>query len=297
MNPLRSSRPTAAAFLALCALAAFVLAPDARSRADAAEPVPAAPDPAASEAPAPAAPKTPEAILEAAFTNRYDVDTIYDLELTTDGPRGYAQRRLHTVTKIVDGRSHSIGRLTEPATVRGMTVMIIETDDGNRDTFVYLPALKRGRRISGAQRSDAFLGTELNFEDFERQRASDFTLERIADEEIGGETCAVIRGVPKEAAAYGQVDFAVAEDGAILEYRYWKAGAPDPYRIIRAPREHMVESSGHLLPTRFSVTNVIRRITTDAVIHEMDVAPDIDKRIFSMRTLEQERALPKIRKD
>jgi hypothetical protein len=245
----------------------------------------------------PAAAKTPEAILEAAFVNRYEVDTIYDLELVTDGPRGHAQRRLHTVTKIVDGRSHSIGRLTEPATVRGMTVMILETEDGDRDTFVYLPALKRGRRISGAQRSDAFLGTELNFEDFERQRASDFALERLPDEEIDSETCAVIRGVPREPAAYEKVDFAVAADGAILEYLYWKAGGPDPYRVIRAPREHMKEAGGHLLPTRFSVTNVIRRITTDAVIHAMDVSPEIDPRLFSMRTLEQERALPKIRKD
>jgi hypothetical protein len=242
----------------------------------------------------PAAAKTPEAILEAAFVNRYEVDTIYDLELVTDGPRGHAQRRLHTVTKIVDGRSHSIGRLTEPATVRGMTVMILETEDGDRDTFVYLPALKRGRRVSGAQRSDSFLGTELNFEDFERQRASDFTLERLPDEEIEGETCTVIRGVPRERAAYAKVDFAVAADGAILEYRYWKARGPDPYRVIRAPREHMKEAAGHLLPTLFSVTNVIRRITTDAVIHAMDVSPEIDTRLFSMSTLEQERALPKI---
>jgi hypothetical protein len=254
-----------------------------------------APAPPAAVAPAPAE-ESAESMLEAAFANRYDVDTIYDLELVTDGPRGHSQRRLHTVTKIVDGRSHSIGRLTEPATVRGMTVMIIETDDGDRDTFIYLPALKRGRRVSGAQRSDSFLGTELNFEDFERQRTGDFTLERLADEEVEGERCAVIRGVPRESAAYAKVDFLVAVDGAILEYRYWKSGGPAPYRTIHAPRDHMQLRNGHLLPTRFTVTNVIRDITTDAVIHEMDVAPEIDGRIFSIRTLEQERSLPKIRR-
>jgi hypothetical protein len=251
--------------------------------------------PAWGEAGAPAE-ATPDALLEAAFSNRYDVDTIFDLELKTDGgTRGKSQRRLHTLTKIIDGRSHSIGRLTEPATVRGMTVMIIETENGERDTFVYLPALKRGRRISGAQRSDSFLGTELNFEDFERLRASDYDLERLADEEVGGEACAVIRGVPHESSAYAHVDFLVAKDAAILEYRYWKAGGPEPYRIIEAPREHMVERAGHLLPTRFQVTNVLRRATTEAVIHEMDVDADIDERIFSQRTLEQERPLPKIR--
>ena len=240
---------------------------------------------------------TPESILGEAFANRYDVDTIFDLELVTDGPRGHSQRRLHTVTKIVDGRSYSIGRLTEPATVRGMTVMIIETDDGERDTFVYLPAIKRGRRISGAQRSDSFLGTELNFEDFERLRADDYALERLPDEEVEGERCAIIRGTPREPAAYALVDFAVAADGAILEYRYRKAGGPEPYRMIEAPREHMVERGGHLLPTRFTVTNVIRRIVTEAVIHDMAVEPEIDERIFSMRTLEQERPLPKIGSD
>jgi len=273
--------------------AAVLLAAPAWGEAEA----PAALAPAGEPAASPSADgATPDAILETAFTRRYDVDTIFDLELLTDGgPRGKSQRRLHTVTKIVDGRSHSIGRLTEPATVRGMTVMIIETDDGERDTFVYLPALKRGRRISGAQRSDAFLGTELNFEDFERMRASDFTLERLPDEAVQGETCALIRGAPRDNAAYSRVDFLVASDGAILEYRYWKDGSPAPYRVIEAPREHIVEAEGHLLPTRFKVTNVIRRITTEAIIHDMDVEPDIDERIFSQRTLEQERPLPKIR--
>ena len=283
----RSRRRAGLSGLARALVASFAGLVAVAAAAEPAAPAPAALAPDAS-------PETPEAMLEAAFANRYDVDTIFDLELVTDGVRGHSQRRLHTVTKIVDGRSRSIGRLTEPATVRGMTVMIIETDDGERDTFVYLPALKRGRRISGAQRSDAFLGTQLNFEDFERQRAEDFDLERLPDEEVAGERCAVIRGTPKEAAAYGTVDFAIAADGAILEYRYWKSAAPEPYRVIIASREHMVLRNGHLLPTRFRVENQRRRITTEAVIHAMEVAPDIDDRIFSMRTLEQERPLPKI---
>jgi hypothetical protein len=95
-------------------------------------------------------------------------------------------------------------------------------------------------------------------------------------------------------ATYDRVDFCVAEDGAILEYRYWKEGAPKPYRVIEAPREYMVERAGHLLPTRFKVTNVIRRATTEAIIHDMDVEIEIDERIFSLRTLEQQRPLPRI---
>src|SRR5262245_60835724 len=83
-----------------------------------------------------APPAAPEALLQAAFANRYEVDTIYEMELIMRDRGGHEQRRrLHTVSKRIDGRSHSMGRVTEPASLRGTSVLIIESESGGLDMF------------------------------------------------------------------------------------------------------------------------------------------------------------------
>lgn len=237
---------------------------------------------------------TPEALLQAAFANRYEVDTIYEMELIMRDRSGHEQRRrLHTVSKRIDGRSHSMGRVTEPGSLRGTSVLIIEAESGAMDMFVYLPALRRARRVSGSQRMDAFLGSDLTYEDFERQRAADFAAEPLPDEQVAGEACRIVRATPKDERAYASMVLAIAEsDHAILEYRYFAAGAATPYRTIVTPRSAMRERAGHLLPTRFEVRNLERGTSTDLAILELAVDRPIDDRLFSARALEQRMELP-----
>ena len=100
-----------------------------------------------------ATPTSPQAILRAAFANRYEVDTIANLDLIMRNRSGQERRRsFYTVSKLIDGRLHSIGRLTAPEYLRGMTVMVIEVDRRHHDSFVFLPSLGRVRRVTTAQR-------------------------------------------------------------------------------------------------------------------------------------------------
>jgi Outer membrane lipoprotein-sorting protein len=239
--------------------------------------------------------ESPEAVLEAAFANRYEVDLISEMEIVMRGDGGGEQRRLvQAVSKRIDGRAQSIGRVLEPANLRGLTVLISELADGGREMFVYLPALLRARRISGIQRLDSFLGSDLTYDDFERQRAADFTVESLPDEQVAGERCAMIRAVPRGERAYTAMVLAVAPDRAILEYRYFARGAQTPYRVIETPRARMHSEAGHLLPTFYAVRQPERRSTTELTLRKLAVNPKVDDRIFSVRTLDQQRPLPRV---
>jgi hypothetical protein len=235
-------------------------------------------------------------ILQAAFTARYEVDTVATVELVMRNRAGHEQTRtFHIVSKIIDDRLHGIGRLIEPPYLRGMTIMTIEGDDRRNDSFVYLPSVGRTRRISTAQRGDAFLGSDLTYEDFERQQVENYELELLPSETLASEAVYVIRGLPRHRLNYHHVDFAVAHsDGAILETRYFKLGAEAPYRIIVAPRESMTNGSDHVLPTRLNVANLQRGTTTDVVFHELEINPPIKDTLFSVRTLDQKRDLPEV---
>lgn len=233
-------------------------------------------------------------VLGRAFENRYEVNTISAVELVIRNRSGQERRRrFRTVSKIIDGRLHSIGRLVWPEHLNGMTVMIIEVDERSHDSFVYLPSLGKVRRVTTAQRGDAFLGSDLTYEDFERQRISDYELRFLDPGMVGGEPVHVIRGRPRHKLSYQNVDFLIAtRDNAILETRYFKRGTTEPYRVIVVPRESMTNGRGHVLPRRIVVHNLIRGTSTEVIFHELEIDPSIDDRIFSVRTLEQRRRLP-----
>jgi hypothetical protein len=217
-----------------------------------------------------------------------------DIELIMRSESGQERaRRFRAISKVIDGRTHSIGRLVWPHYLRGMTILTIEALDRTHDTFVYLPSVGKVRRISTAQRGDSFLGSDVTYEDMERRRVSEYRIEGLSRARLADEDVFEIRTTPARHLSYDWVTFVVAaSDHAILETRYYRAPQTEPLRVVSAPREFMVEQKGHVVPTRMSVRHPARGTTTEVVLHRLVVDPELDPQLFSIKTLEQKRRLP-----
>ena len=246
-------------------------------------------DPVADAAPAPA-----RALLERAFANRYDVDLTSVIELVVRSRSGQERRRtLQAMSKVIDDRVHSIARLVAPEHLRGMTVLMVEAEDRSHDSFLYLPSLALVRRVTTAQRGDAFFGTDVTYEDLERQRAEDYELGGCTAGLRAGEPVHLIDARPRRPYHYDRVRFALAvADLAILETEYWKRNAEEPYRVIRAERASMLAQDGHVLPTHLLVESRDRGTRTEVRLENLRINPAIDARLFSVKTLESQRPLP-----
>ena len=239
--------------------------------------------------------RSAELILKQAFENRFDVNTIANIELVMrDELNRELRRRLRGVSKVIDGRVHSLGKIVWPERLRGMTVLTIEALDRSHDAFVYLPSLGRVRRISTAQRGDAFFGTDVTYEDLERRRVSDYEISSIEKGECQGEPVYLIRARSLRDFTHQRVLFAIAtSDGAILETRYFKKDEEQPFRLITAPREAMITRQGHVLPTRLQVWNPALHRTTEVTYRDLEINPEIDDHVFSVGTLDLERPIPR----
>lgn len=233
------------------------------------------------------------AILRQAFRNQYEVDITATIELIVRNSAGAERRRVvEAASKIIEDRMHSIGRLTAPEHLRGTTILQIEGVDGSNNTFIYFPSTDRARRISTAQRDDSFLGTDVTYEDLERHHVESYEVESFGRERIQSEPVYRIGVRPREPRSYAKALFWIAEqDYAIFRVEYFKDGSKEPYRIVSAPRSSMQSRSGHVLPSRLEIDNRRRRTTTDVTYRDLEVDPEIDDRIFSIRTLEQRRPL------
>ena len=239
---------------------------------------------------------SPREILTAAFSNRYSVDLVSRIKLVMYGRRGQQRERtLVAASKVVNGRVYSIGRLVSPAYLRDMTVLMMERSDRGEDAFIFFPSLDKVRRITTAQRSDAFFGSDVTYEDIEQQRADDFEIDSMKEEIFRGEAIYRIKARPSRRENYEQVIFAVAQkDAALLNIQYYKRGSNEAFRIIDAPREDMVVLGGHVLPTRINVENHVRGTRTEVLLTKMSADHEIPDRIFSVRTLESRSPIPQL---
>lgn len=84
----------------------------------------------------------------------------------------------------------------QPRDVKGTALLTYTHITQADDQWLYLPALKRVKRISSSNKSGSFMGSEFAFEDFSSQEVAKYTYKWLRDEACGELTCFVIERVP-----------------------------------------------------------------------------------------------------
>jgi outer membrane lipoprotein-sorting protein len=64
------------------------------------------------------------------------------------------------------------------------------------DQWLFLPALKRVKRISSANKSGPFVGSEFAYEDMSSQEVGKYTYKWLRDEDLNGAACFVVERYP-----------------------------------------------------------------------------------------------------
>ncbi len=84
----------------------------------------------------------------------------------------------------------------EPRDVQGTALLTHAHINAQDDQWLYLPALKRVKRINAAKRSGSFMGSEFSYEDMGSQEVEEYTHKYLRDEPCGEFTCTVTEQVP-----------------------------------------------------------------------------------------------------
>lgn len=87
-----------------------------------------------------------------------------------------------------------------PADVRNTSFMNWSYDEEGRDDdqWIYLPALKRVKRISSEGKSDYFMGSDFTYDDLGDRHPLEDTHKLLREENFKGENCYVVESTPKE---------------------------------------------------------------------------------------------------
>ena len=83
-----------------------------------------------------------------------------------------------------------------PPDVKGTRMLTWSHKDGNDDQWLYLPAIKRVKRISAADKSGSFMGSEVAYEDLGSQEPEKYRYKWLADAKEGGRDVWQLERVP-----------------------------------------------------------------------------------------------------
>ncbi len=96
-----------------------------------------------------------------------------------------ATRKFGEVTK-------TLMRFMAPPEVKGTSILVYDYPEKSDDMWVYLPSLRKSRRIVSTEKGKSFMGSEFSNADMSRPNLNDFTYKLLGSQKLNGKDCWVV---------------------------------------------------------------------------------------------------------
>ena len=97
------------------------------------------------------------------------------LTITEKGGSTRSRTISMTTKSYADGMEKRIIKFIEPADVRGTSMLVVDNKNSADEMWIYLPALKKTRRIVTSEKGKSFMSSEFSNADMTSPTISDFT--------------------------------------------------------------------------------------------------------------------------
>jgi len=125
------------------------------------------------------------------------VSTMQMVMINSAGQKTVREMRGATLEK--EGGDKSLMEFLSPADVKGTKLLTYQHIDKDDDQWLYLPALKRIKRISSRNKTGSFMGSEFSYEDISAQEVEKYTYPGEVEEvPCGDKTCYRGDRIPKD---------------------------------------------------------------------------------------------------
>lgn len=215
--------------------------------------------------------------------------SVTELRMVLENAEGRVRTR-HLTWKILEHAAgdRSLVVFHEPRDIAGTALLSHSRPGGDDDQWLYLPALKRVKRIAAGNRSSAFVGSEFSYEDLMPERVEDYAYRWLRDEACGDWRCHVVERRP------GYADSAYSKQRLWLDTQALRLVRAEYYddreRLLkvltaedfRRYRDRYWRAHAVLMTNR--ITGKLTRLTFEpydfaAELHEREFAPGALRRL------------------
>lgn len=119
------------------------------------------------------------------------------------GQEAHREMRMKTLEMEQDG-DRIVVLFDEPRDVQGTALLTHSHKTGSDDQWLYMPALRRVKRISSNNRTGPFMGSEFAYEDLGSQEPERYSYRFVREEALDGAPCFVIERRPRDESGYAR---------------------------------------------------------------------------------------------
>jgi len=218
--------------------------------------------------------------------------------MTLIAQNGQERIRKMTAVSLLDGNgidSKVLIRFISPKDISGSGFLQLQHHDSEDDMWVYLPAIKKVRRLTAGNKNDSFFGTDFSNGDILLPPADSYTRSLLRTDFIGGHDTYVIESVPsslkiKEDYGYSKTIAWIRTDNFMetkIEY-YDQSGELLKTQVI----EDLIDVEGQpdkVWAKRREMVNHQTRHKTVLSFDLLDSLTSVSSDLYSVRYLERER--------
>ncbi len=176
-----------------------------------------------------------------------------------------------------------------PRDIKGTGLLTYEHLDTADDQWLYLPALKRVKRIASANKTGSFVGSEFSYEDISSHQPEKYTYRYLREDLDNGIPVWVIDQYPKDLkSGYTKIITWVDQSN----YQTVKQEYFDRRGVlfkVEHDSGHTQELGKFWRPNRITMDNVNTKKKTILEFHEWVFQQGLDDAVFTTRALERQR--------
>ncbi|MCR5589248.1 MAG: outer membrane lipoprotein-sorting protein [Bacteroidales bacterium] len=223
--------------------------------------------------------------------NRPDGDTRYaEMELSLKKKNGSARQRKITSWAMDEGKdTKKIMFFTYPGDVKGTGFLTYDYDQVGKedDKWLYLPAMKKTRRISGSSsKTDYFMGTDFTYDDMGSRNVYEDTHKLLREEERDGHKCWVVESVPVDKhEIYSRKVSWIRQDCLTAIYVEYYDKLNKLHRVLTI--SDVKEVQGFWTIHKMEMKNVQTEHSTIITVKNPKYNIKIDKTLFTVAKLEK----------
>jgi len=125
-----------------------------------------------------------------------DSESAMTMTLINRSGKESVRRMRSRILEVQNDGDKSMSIFDEPADVKGTASLTYSHANEADEQWLYLPALKRVKRISSKNKSGPFMGSEFAFEDISSQEVEKYDYTYLGDEDVDGVTVHKIEAIP-----------------------------------------------------------------------------------------------------
>ncbi|MCW8982858.1 MAG: outer membrane lipoprotein-sorting protein [Gammaproteobacteria bacterium] len=220
---------------------------------------------------------------------------VSDMTMTLIDKRGSKRiRSIRSYTKMKGADEMRLMFFLSPSDVKNTAFLTYEYDDNrDDDQWLYLPALRKSKRIAASDKSGSFMGSDFNYSDMSSPNLDEYDYKILKEVEVHGHKAWAIEAKPKsqkeidESGYKKGVVFVRQDNFMVVRGIRWVSDSSD-MKYLDVPEVAQIE--GIWVALKMTMTTKNGKSTlhrTELLLENNRFNQDLDESMFSVRQIEK----------